>query len=99
MKATTEQIKASENMAIARSIEHDTFLLWEEEHEVGITCLDFLFEKVKNPKTDEKVATSIAEFLINKIYADPVKKTDITSGGKGLEVIINTNLDLDETEI
>jgi hypothetical protein len=95
----TEQNMVSENMAIATGIAHDTYLLWEEDHKVAITCLNFLFDKVTDPNTDPKLAVSVAEFLADKFVPDPVKKADITSGGRSLEVVINTNLDFDETEV
>lgn len=94
----TEQNIASESKKISQGIEHDAFMIWQEDNKVLYESLDILRDTMKTT-SDIKLAVSIAEFFVNKIVGDPVKKTDVTSGGKSLEVIINTNLDLDETEL
>jgi len=95
MKATTAQVEASENKKIIMDFTFEDYALIAEKLDILEKSTVGLWEIAQNTE-DEKFKASLYQWFVSSLIPKPVQKTDITSGGENMNIVINTNLDLDD---
>jgi hypothetical protein len=98
--STTEQIQNSRDKKIIQDISFKDFIAISGEYQGVETSFKRLIAIRDDPDTPIRVQTDICKWIIEMNIGKPKQQDDITiQGEKGYDIIVNTNLDLTETEV
>jgi ferritin len=87
MKATTEQVRASENKKVLQKIDYEVMASIYDELKIIETSLRALVG-IANTTKDERLKVSILQWLIEVKVPKPKQEVDVTSKGEQITGIL-----------